>query len=905
MVVALLAVAAPARAVDDQEEPPDKGPVVDCMDKATATLRPSASSVVPGTPVVLTWTTRATCNLKLTIQGPGFYGSPLADNGSRTVWPGTSASWILSLSSDASGTEVKATAAVRVELPPGSNTVSITRSDQNLLFVQMVQRPNMIVRVAGDVELDLTWWDSIPIAPGVQIIGDRSVHPRGPRLFITDDPRYLFIIGREAPESFSDNVRISGLRFDGGRKDPWANLGPDDVDAIAVFSSVNVEIDHNEFYGFKGTAVLVHDLANRLSLENADSVWIHDNWMHDNQHPTTDEYLPPFDDGHGGGYGVNSSEGAYALIERNVFDRNRHAIASDGKWGSGYLAYRNLSMGMGIDSRKFVIRYNHAFDVHARGNCGSYHYNCGPAGEYYQIGYNTFTDPESDDIRLRGTPRMGLDVQNNVYYKGPGAVVDNEGAITDRGGQVFGSRAFQDRSKLCDFDGDGGMDEFVATGTTWWFRSSRLGRYVYLYQSPKKTAEVQVGDVDGDGWCDVRDGPALKYLNQGYAAEYGLSLQNQVPEYGTTIGAQRQSDGKMLLVQANGSAIGTRVENQAGTPSWEGLTPFPGAAARMATARRQHDGRITVFAVTASDDIIINTQTAAGSSTWGGWVQLEGKARALAVALNYDNRLILFHVDAAGVLSQRKQHGVDSPWWDPPTVLDGSGTIRQIAADVNRDQVMELFALTSTGAVQHRVQGLLGAFNGWMPMDGKLSTLAMSHNADGRLEIFGTNTEGNLWHRWQNKPDTLTDWSNWSKQEGRFHHVTAESRSDGAIELFATDQSGQVFHRWQTLPGNWSGWVRLERSLRTDGRTPMPSVLGKTVAETNALLGPVGFTTDVVNYTDIYSCAEPGKVTAQYPAPGLPVLLAGAPPATHVAVRVINGTSFPCTNDPPPGTNGG
>ena len=47
-----------------------------------------------------------------------------------------------------------------------------------------------------------------------------------------------------------------------------------------------------------------------------DAVTIHDNFIHHNQH-----------DG-GNGYGVDVSNGGWAVIEHNLFDVNRHALRS-------------------------------------------------------------------------------------------------------------------------------------------------------------------------------------------------------------------------------------------------------------------------------------------------------------------------------------------------------------------------------------------------------------------------------------------------------------------------------------------------------------------------------------------------------------------------------------------------
>jgi hypothetical protein len=86
------------------------------------------------------------------------------------------------------------------------------------------------------------------------------------------------------------------------------------------------------------------------------TVRIHDNYIHHNQH----------DGGHG--YGVNVSYGAYALIEKNVFDFNRHAITSDGSNGSGYLAYRNLVLENG-GWQDWGYFHTHMFDMHGQDDC--------------------------------------------------------------------------------------------------------------------------------------------------------------------------------------------------------------------------------------------------------------------------------------------------------------------------------------------------------------------------------------------------------------------------------------------------------------------------------------------------------------------------------------------------------
>jgi len=44
------------------------------------------------------------------------------------------------------------------------------------------------------------------------------------------------------------------------------------------------------------------------------------------------------------------------------------------------------------------------------------------------------------------------------------------------------------------------------------------------------------------------------------------------------------------------------------------------------------------------------------------------------------------------------------------------------------------------------------------------SSVAVTPNNDGRLELFGTNSAGNVWHRWQLTPGGA--WPAWSQMDG-------------------------------------------------------------------------------------------------------------------------------------------
>jgi len=490
---------------------------------------------------------------------------------------------------------------VKVTLPVvnGHPLASITRGgEQAALFAQGVNTPNAVVAIRGDVDLDLSYFNDLNVAAGVQIIGRRdAAHPNGPHVFTTTRPQPLLQIGNDLsdPAAPADNVRITGIRFEGGEStDPCDEAGrTDDSDAVDVFSSKSIEIDNNEFSRWSGSAVQVLDRANRIQRQNAATVLVHDNYIHDNQHPTYCG-LDPFGSGHGGGYGVSVNVGGFTRITHNVFDRNRHAIAANGADGDGYFAVGNLFMRPGLDDEKLWIdSMNHQIDVHGQTkDCpGTFEsFACGPAGEFFDVELNTVLGFDIEDntnpaIQLRGTPTSydpatndgGMFVDNNVFAQSlPNALTQTEHGLVDGGHNKFmvDPIAFWEPSggngPSCDFDGDGTPDPFRASAGVWWYRSSLQGSrwlsQVPPWDSAMKPADPTLGDVNGDGLCDVTHGGTTSFTKPPFESFSSLSttVQNVV---GTTA-----ANAGTIIVQS-GLVVGTVAwvadKAPAGTVIWQ------------------------------------------------------------------------------------------------------------------------------------------------------------------------------------------------------------------------------------------------------------------------------------------------------------------------------------------------
>ena len=492
----------------------------------------AAATVAFGASTTLSWTAQVPsgCNYILVLDGHivGLQGSvfvtPIADTSykltlawgpSRTLW-----------------TSANTTVAVTLPEDPAEPTrkkVTITAPPSLPLFLQALRTDDTSVVIDNAVELDLSGLDGIPIHQGVRLIGGRTAVPGkpyqpGPRLYTTTRPSRLLVIQ-------GSNVRISGLRIQGRlRLDPPEIASDDHDSSIGISISPTsrglspIEIDHNEIFGWSAAAVEVLGNIDQPPVQmwfyptpslitygaDPEPADIHDNYIHHNLHEGKM------------GYGVVvGGNGSHALIERNVFDWNRHAISGDGSNSSGYRAYRNFVLaGGGYDSWIWGIpgipgfwHFTHQFDMHGQKSyclTGFADRDCGTAGHDIDIRYNAFLYTAGTAIKIRGTPQFqpyGAVIASNVFAhdsvhdavdwteNGVWLANDNRAGVTS------------DATDSCDFDGDGIPDRFLTTGQTWWFSSAKgQGPWVYLNSSTLKLKDVKLGYFDDDNLCDVSAG---------------------------------------------------------------------------------------------------------------------------------------------------------------------------------------------------------------------------------------------------------------------------------------------------------------------------------------------------------------------------------------------------------------
>jgi len=165
--------------------------------------------------------------------------------------------------------------------------------------------------------------------------------------------------------------------------------------------------------------------------------------------------------------------------------------------------------------------YTHSFDVHGTANCpeipgesipiwgsifgGTHHiWNCGDAGIQFWYLSNAWQYRKDNDIKLRGKPAISAVIDKNVF---PHSSQDDAIDLNTKTNVTIGQNVYKvdtfGQYGVCDFDGDGVDDLFLATGASWWFSS--FGEFHWSYLGPKndRLENLRFGYFDGDNRCDV------------------------------------------------------------------------------------------------------------------------------------------------------------------------------------------------------------------------------------------------------------------------------------------------------------------------------------------------------------------------------------------------------------------
>jgi len=497
--------------------------------------------------------------------------------------------------------------------------------------------------------------------------------------------------------------------------------------------------------------------------------------------------------------------GAYAWVERNVFDYNRHAMEAAGNAGTGYFFYDNLILPHGGVDTSFI--QTHQIDRHGSSCLGL---ECGRAGEYSDVEFNTVWYTAGNAVKLRGTPEMltsgdkvGMDVFHNAFshsalWQGAPQPLDaaaalnqTETGLTQADNQIE-APVGGTLTNIGDLDGDGTADPVTATGVTWWYRSSLLGRYVFLNRStnlhPSKQAIMNSlhGPLNGaeaavtraDGRVELFAIDSAYHVQHRWQTTPGGSqwtAWTQLDGDMTALAAARRTDGRVDLYGVGlDGRISHRIEDPAsgGTSadsygSWLQLgLPTPSTVmARIAVAPQQ-DGKMVLAAIDTAGQAHATTQSAVGSQDFTPWLSGTPGYAAVALARNQDGTLVTYFLDRtggltpdvvwSGTLSWSKQTSPNSGTWTAPALLGGTNVVALHTAS-HADGRIELVVVRDDGRVflTHQTGPNASTYIQWQTgADTAMQRVASTTDANHLIEFFPIDADGALYPRGQMAPNS-------------------------------------------------------------------------------------------------------------------------------------------------------
>lgn len=135
-----------------------------------------------------------------------------------------------------------------------------------------------------------------------------------------------------------------------------------------------------------------------------------------------------------------------------------------------------------------------------------------------------------------------------------------------------------------------------------------------------------------------------------------------------------------------------------------------------------------------------------------------------------------------------------------------AGNWQATVTEYNADGRAEKFWVGSDGAVWHAWASTPGGpiNSGNWSLGGHVTTgIGVTHNQDGRLEIFGRADGGDLNHMWQLSRNGVDGWSGWASLGGQLQPYTGVyadyfgSSSSGQIRVKVTGVDGLIHYLWQ------------------------------------------------------------------------------------------------------------
>jgi len=290
-------------------------------------------------------------------------------------------------------------------------------------------------------------------------------------------------------------------------------------------------------------------------------------------------------------------------------------------------------------------------------------------------------------------------------------------------------------------------------------------------KNQNNTLEVFVPSTTGDVYHNFQSIPGGAW--NGWADLGGTGI--------TSLQAANNADGSLSVFGVGGNGDVWYASQNAPEVGWSGWKDLTGQTIQPGFVAAQNlSGLLELFGVDEAGNLWTNLQTA--SAGWGGWVGLTGATLSprLAVARNLDGRLEIFGIGPDGRVWHNWQQTPTGAWngWSE---IHGRQLRPGFVVGQNADGRLEIFGVEANA-----------------PEGGNGSNSGGNQGGGPSVWTIAQQTPGGEWGDWNNLGRAVVD-----------PGLVVDNTADGRIQLFATGGNGDVWSDWQTSAGGntWAGWT--------------------------------------------------------------------------------------------------
>lgn len=208
--------------------------------------------------------------------------------------------------------------------------------------------------------------------------------------------------------------------------------------------------------------------------------------------------------------------------------------------------------------------------------------------------------------------------------------------------------------------------------------------------------------------------------------------------------------------------------------------------------------------------------------SWGGM----GAVWFPAHQAGTGNNKRMFNGPGQGIINPSLVDEVEYGWgngWGNSTISTANGPV-----NFNVDGRMEMVGVKTNGNVYHQYITDSGSWSGWAPLGSGFTARqvggCMGRNSDGRLEAFVIGaSDGAVYHMWQTNAGGSWNggWNLLSGFSAAKSGCTVISDSAGYLNVFVLGSDNRIWTTHQTSSGGWSTWLGMgDPDYAMSGQTP-------------------------------------------------------------------------------------